>query len=306
MFPHSQLGTEKFSALTMNQSAVTFTSPIIPKNETICFHCGETCEREAVCVGNKTFCCTGCKTVFEILQESNLCTYYDFDERAKLSFKPAKASRFEALDDESVRRALLQFSDGTIARTTFHLPNIHCASCIWLLENLYQINPAMLRSEVNFLKKEIALTFREQEIKLSEVVGLLTKLGYEPELRLDSGAGRQPQPNNHKLYLKIGLAGFAFGNVMLFSFPAYLDTTAVLSAPFKTAFAWLSILFATPVLLSSAADYFTSSWQALKQRKFSLDVPVALGISALYLRSLYDILSGSSTGYLDSFTGLVF
>jgi Cu+-exporting ATPase len=93
---------------------------------------------------------------------------------------------------------------------------------------------------------------------------------------------------------------------MLFAFPDYLDTTAVLSAQFKTLFAWLGIAFATPVLLYSASDYFVSSWYAFRQRKMSLDVPVALGIAALYLRSLYDIFSGVGTGYLDSFTGLVF
>ena len=288
----------------MNSSTAILTAATLPQTKPLCFHCGEPCDRDRVQSDHKSFCCTGCQTVYEILQDNNLCT--DFDERAKLSFKQAKASRFEYLDDEAVRRALLQFSDGTIAKTTFRLPQIHCASCIWLLENLFKINPAILRSEVNFLTKEIALTFREQEVKLSEVVGLLTKLGYEPDLRLDSVAAKTNRGDNHKLYLKIGLAGFAFGNVMLFSFPDYLDTTAVLSAPFKTLFAWLSIAFSTPVLLYSASDYFVSSWFAFKQRKISLDVPVALGISALYFRSLYDIFSGVGTGYLDSFTGLVF
>src|SRR5258707_1267210 len=110
----------------MNQYVATFTSPVIPNIETRCFHCGETCERDAVRLSDKTFCCAGCKTVYEILQDSNLCTYYDFEERAKLSFKQAKISRFEYLDDETVRRALLQFSDGTIAKTTFRLPQVHC------------------------------------------------------------------------------------------------------------------------------------------------------------------------------------
>ena len=288
----------------MNSSTAIFTATALPKSLPLCFHCGETCDRDLVRSDDKHFCCTGCKTVHEILQDNQLCT--DFDERAKLSFKQAKASRFAYLDDESVRRALLQFSDGVLAKTTFRLPQIHCASCIWLLENLFKINRAILRSEVNFLKKELALTFREQDVKLSEVVGLLTKLGYEPDLCLDSVNAPAHRTDNRQLYLKIGLAGFAFANVMIFSFPDYLDTTARLSAHFKTLFAWLSIAFSTPVLLYSASDYFVSSWYAFRQRKISLDVPVALGLSALYFRSLYDILSGVSTGYLDSFTGLVF
>jgi Cu+-exporting ATPase len=290
----------------MNSSTATLPAAAFASTPPLCFHCGERCDRDLVQSDDKPFCCTGCRTVYEILQANNLCTYYDFDERARLSFKQAKASRFDYLNDEAMRRALLQFSDGVLAKTTFRLPQIHCASCIWLLENLFKINPAILRSEVNFLKKEIALTFREQDVKLSEVVGLLTKLGYEPDIRLDSVTTPSSRSDNRRLYLKIGLAGFAFGNVMLFSFPDYLDTTAVLSAPFKTLFAWLSIAFATPVLLYSASEYFVSSWYAFRQRKMSLDVPVALGIAALYLRSLYDIFSGVGTGYLDSFTGLVF
>lgn len=278
------------------------------KTRTVCFHCGEPCDADALTAADKTFCCAGCRTVYELLQQNNLCTYYDLDAHPGISFKKTRASRFEYLDDEAVRRALIQFSDGTIAKATFYLPSIHCTSCIWLLENLHKINRSVLRTEVNFLKKEIAVTFREREVSLREVVALLAKLGYEPEIKLGHvNAANKPADNgNLKLYLKVGLAGFAFGNVMLFSFPDYLDTTGVLSAQFKNMFAWLSVALATPVLLFSASDYFTGSWYAFKQRKMSLDMPVALGILSLYTRSLYDILSGRGMGYLDSFTGLVF
>jgi Cu+-exporting ATPase len=291
----------------VNSASLLKDTPATP-SATVCYHCGEQCDDELLLKNGRAFCCTGCQTVYELLQENNLCAYYNFDERARLSFKRACPGRFEYLDDETVRRALIQFSDGTIARTTLRLPQIHCASCIWLLENLYRINPAILRSEVNFLKKEIALTFREREVRLSEVAGLLTRLGYEPEIRLEQldGAPRRPDAEQRRLWLKVGLAGFAFGNVMLFSFPDYLDSTGNLGAQFRTLFGWLSILFSTPVLLFSAADYFVSSWYALRQRKISLDVPVALGIAALYGRSVFDIISGAGTGYLDSFNGLVF
>ena len=271
-----------------------------------CFHCGEQCDRNTKPIQEKYFCCVGCQTVYELLQDKDLCGYYDFEQRGTPSFKEARNSRFDFLEDETVRSQLIQFSDGTIAKTTLRLPTIHCASCIWLLENLFKINPAILRSEVNFLKKEIALTFREKEIKLSEVVSLVTKLGYEPEIRFAANSNQTAINKQRKLYLQVGLAGFVFANVMIFSFPDYLDSTTTLSAQFKYLFGWLSIVLATPVLLFSASDYFTSSWYALRQRKISLDVPVALGMSALYFRSVYDIISGSGTGFLDSFTGLVF
>ena len=275
--------------------------------QVVCFHCGEKCD-EVLQADSKAFCCAGCQTVYELLRTRDLCGYYDFAERGAFSFKQTRHSRFEFLDDETVRPQLLQFSDGTIAKTTLRLPAIHCASCIWLLENLFKINPAILRSEVNFLKKEIALTFRAQEIKLSEVVSLLARLGYEPDIRFDNNttASQTQEKTRRKLSLKVGLAGFVFGNVMLFSFPDYLDNTGTLSTQFKFLFGWLSIAFSTPVLLYSASDYFVSAWYAFRQRKISLEVPVALGLSALYFRSVYDIISGAGTGYLDSFNGLVF
>jgi P-type Cu+ transporter len=292
--------------LLTDETRLTDRPPTRPR--AACFHCGEECDDGALTAHGKAFCCAGCRTVYELLQENNLCAYYDLDARPGVSLKQSRPARFEYLDDASVRRALIQFSDGTIAKTTFCLPNIHCASCVWLLENLHKLNRSILRTEVNFLKKEVAVTFREREVSLGEVAGLLAKIGYEPEIRLGqvTAARRGGGPTNSRLYLKVGLAGFAFGNVMLFAFPDYLDTTGVLGAQFKALFAWLSVALATPVLLFSASDYFTGAWRALRQRAVSLDVPVALGIAALYARSLFDITTGRGTGYLDSFTGLVF
>ncbi len=300
--------------LTLDLVAYHCSDPMLidtsPTTTTItCLHCGEKCDDDLIGVEGYNFCCAGCRTVYELLQENNLCADAECEPHIGKSFRQSQTSRFDYLNDQTVRRALLRFSDGTIARTSFHLPQIHCTSCIWLLEHLYRINPAILRSEINFLKKEIAITFREREVTLGEIVGLLARLGYEPDLRLGNLEADQARPadqSQRRLYLKIGLAGFAFGNVMLFSFPDYLDSTGQASLQFRWFFGWLSLALATPVLLYSAADYFTASWYALRQHNISLDVPVALGISALYLRSLYEIVCGTGTGYLDSFTGLVF
>ncbi|MFN0123023.1 MAG: heavy metal translocating P-type ATPase [Blastocatellia bacterium] len=251
------------------------------------------------------FCCAGCLAVHALLEESGL----DACESCDTPRTPVQTNRFAYLDAETTRRALLQYSDGVTARITLRLPRIHCASCIWLLEHLYKLNPAILRTEVNFLKKELAVTFREQEISLRQLVELLAKTGYEPDLRLDQLAAGQSAPANaarRRLYQQIGLAGFAFANVMIFSFPDYLDGAGALGPWFRRVFAWLSLALATPVLLYSAADYFLGAWRAITQRRISLDLPVALGMTAIYARSVHDIVTGAGTGYLDSFTGLVF
>ena len=112
-------------------------------------------------------------------------------------------------------------------------------------------------------------------------------------------------PSRRGLYLRIGVAGFAFGNVMLFSIPRYANG-APLEPEFQRLFDILNVLFALPVLLFSASVYFQSAWRALRARTMVLDIPIALGLAALFGRSVFDIATGTGEGFLDSFAGLVF
>lgn len=278
-----------------------------------CFHCGEVCPEPPVTVNGKSFCCAGCRTVYEILEENGLCQYYDLENRPGISLKgqPEHAARFAYLDDEGLQQRLLDFSDGRLARVTFHLPQIHCASCVWLLENLRRLQAGVLESEVDFLRREIAISYRTEEISLRQVVELLAGLGYEPEITLDSGLreekARQADLLQDKgLTQKLAVAGFCFGNVMLFSFPEYLAGPGELSERWRLFFAMMNVLLSLPVLFYSSTEYLISAWRSLRRRTVTIDVPISLGIAALYSRSLYEILTGVGSGYMDSFTGLIF
>ena len=111
--------------------------------------------------------------------------------------------------------------------------------------------------------------------------------------------------SRRRLHLQIGVAGFAFGNIMLFSIPRYANG-GPLDPTFQRLFDALNIALAIPVLLFSAAPYFRTAWQAIRGRSMAIEVPVALGLAVLFVRSLADIASGHSEGFLDSFAGLVF
>ena len=93
--------------------------------------------------GDNVFCCTGCQTVYGLLNESGLGAYYGLDaENPGISMrKVAEDSRFEYLDDPTVLHKVLDFSDGKEARVTLKTPQIHCASCIWLLEKSASTQP---------------------------------------------------------------------------------------------------------------------------------------------------------------------
>ena len=69
---------------------------------------------------------------------------------------------------------------------------------------------------------------------------------------------------------------------------------------------YANILLALPVVFFSASNYFTSALKGLQQKYINIDVPIALGIIALFGRSLYDIFLQVGPGFLDSLSGLVF
>ena len=269
-----------------------------------CHHCGEQCEDNSIHIDDKIFCCNGCKMVFEILQENDLCTYYDIDKDAGVSLKGRKLKTYAYLDEEDVLNKLLDYTDDETSKVTLYLPAIHCSSCIWLLENLYKLNDAIITSRVNFLKKEIYLSFTK-DISLRQLVEILVSIGYEPEINLSNLDEEQPT-FERSFYYKLGIAGFAFGNIMMFSFPEYLGLGAENDAWFKSLFGYLNIFLATPVLLYSGKDYLISAWQGLKQGYLNIDVPVSIGMLSIFLRSIYEIISQTGAGYLDSFAGFVF
>ena len=93
---------------------------------------------------------------------------------------------------------------------------------------------------------------------------------------------------------------------MLLSFPEYLGLTAFEEGEFSQFFPWLNLLFGLPVLLYSAYPFFRSAIQGLQLKKLTIDVPIVMGILALFGRSAYEIMSQTGAGYMDSLGGLVF
>ena len=125
-----------------------------------------------------------------------------------------------------MRNRLVDFTDARLTRVTFRIPAIHCIACVWLLENLFRLNPGIRQSQVNFPQRQLAIGFNTAEVKLSEVVALLASLGYEPALNLADIDSKPRARAARRLWIQLGLAGFAFGNIMLFSVSSYLGLDA--------------------------------------------------------------------------------
>ena len=296
------------SAVAFSGSRVEAEAPT-PAERSVagCFHCGLPCGAQPIVETGKSFCCHGCATVHSLLSANGLGRFYELNAHPGSRIQPpAPRDQWSFLDNPAVQEPLLDFTDGRTSRVTFHVPAIHCVACVWLLENLFRLHAGIGGSRVNFGRREVAISFAPDKVKLSELVALLAGIGYEPRLTLGALEKDKADPARRRLQLQVGVAGFAFGNIMLFALPTYFGLDSVSGPLFHRVFGWLSLALALPVLVFSAADYFRSAWLSFRQRVLTLDVPIALGLLAIYGQSLFEILSGRGEGYCDSMTGLIF
>ncbi|MFZ9332273.1 MAG: heavy metal translocating P-type ATPase [Chitinophagaceae bacterium] len=272
----------------------------------ICSHCGEDCD-ETIRLGEEVFCCEGCKQVYLILHEDDRC---DASMMATLEgVQPKgkfKTDKWDYLDEPSIAEKLIRYQDEKQVHLTFKLPNMHCASCIWLLEHLQRINKAVLSSKVDFEQKEVDLVYTPSRLKLSELSSLLEYIGYPPLISFADHQSKKKTKTYNQTILRIGVAGFCFSNIMMLSFPDYLASNGIDEKLLTTTFSYISLVLSIPVLLYAAAPFFVQTWKGLRQKFLNIDAPIALAIIITFARSVYEILADMGTGYLDSMSGIIF
>ncbi len=265
-----------------------------------CEHCGLECQNNKINIEEKFFCCEGCKTVYNILVSNNLCDYYDTD--LKIGNVP-ELGEFSFLDNTEISAKLIDFHNESITKIRFFIPSIHCSSCLYLLENLTRINPAINYSLVDFLKKEVSITFNHNSLSLRQLVELLTQIGYKPLLSQGNISDIKSKATDRKLLTQIAVAGFCAGNAMLFSFPEYFGLSDIL---YKSVFGYLNILLAIPAVVYSASDYFLSVYKSLRKGFLNIDFPILLSILVAFGRGTYEVIANNGAGYFDSLTALIF
>jgi len=243
--------------------------------------------------------------VYQLLNKNGLCDYYRLNEMPGNNQRvQVRRDKFAFLDDAGVQQKLVSFADGQQTHITLYLPQLHCSSCLYLLENLHRLHAGVTSCRVNFTRKEADIVFDHRSISLRTLAELLTGIGYEPYISLNNLQDHKPRVAKRMLY-QLGVAGFCFANIMMLSFPAYLGLEST-EQRLEGFFRALSLLLALPVFFYSAQPFYQSGWDGLKHKFLNIDAPIALAIIVTFSRSAWEVLSGTGAGYFDSMSGIVF
>jgi len=272
---------------------------------TNCFHCGnEIIKKEEIVFDQKSFCCNGCKTVYEIFSQNDMTCYYDF--QASPGATPLDINgKYDFLENESIVSKLLEFQENSTHIISLYIPHIHCSSCIWILENLQKLQPGISTSIVNFPEKKVRITYSPKTTNLKQIVELLCSIGYEPYISLENFDEGKKAVDRSLIY-KIGVAFFCFGNIMLLSFPEYFEVNEFWINQYRGFLRWLIFALSLPSFLYSASGYYVAAWNSIKARMLNIEIPIALGIVVMFIRSTVDIIFDYGQGFFDSMCGLIF
>lgn len=271
-----------------------------------CYHCGEACGTEGLKALDKTFCCNGCMNVYQLLHQHELEDYYCLNQAPGQKVKAVPLEKFAFLDEATVIQKLLLFRNEQQAQVAFYLPQMYCSSCLWLLEHLSELNQNIIGSQVNFNTKTLKVTFQIEALSLRALAELLARIGYEPVIDIYEDKAEKDKYNSKRAYLKLGITGFCFANIMLIAFPEYLGLDPKTQPGLALFFKIANVLLALPVVFYGAKEFFVNAWYSYRQRYLNIDAPIALAVAVTFGRSLYEVWSNTGAGYFDSMSGIVF
>ncbi|HEU6455170.1 MAG TPA: heavy metal translocating P-type ATPase metal-binding domain-containing protein, partial [Roseateles sp.] len=286
-----------------------------------CYHCGLPVPagldlRVRIRGEAQAMCCPGCQAVAQAIVDGGLDDYYRHRDAMPLSPRaenPAAGRenlpqilRESALfDHPAVQKDFVTPVGAYEREANLVLEGLTCAACVWLNEQHVARLPGVTGININYTTRRASVRWDERRLRLSQILEAIAAIGYRAHpydvAQVEEVARKERQAALWRLFV----AGFGMMQVMMYAIPVYLangDMTPDIEALMR----WASLILTLPVVLYSAAPFFQRAWRDLRLRRVGMDVPVALGVGAAFVASLWATLSGQGEVYFDSVTMFVF
>ncbi|ARN74749.1 heavy metal translocating P-type ATPase [Oceanicoccus sagamiensis] len=279
-----------------------------------CFHCGLTVTTgEPFCAElngqQANFCCPACRAVAITIVDNGLSSFYQFHETNQQAPDALwDEGVFAAFDDDAFQQRYITRSQQStdMAQVQLLIGGMHCAACVWLLEQYLLKLPAIEKVSVSLTEQKAVLHWRLSELPLSEVCRSIALLGYQAEPYSQNHLQELRQRENHQALRRLGVAGIGMMQVGMFAIALYAGALQSMALEYRDFMRWVSFLVATPVVFYAAQPFFIGAWRGIKMKSPGMDLPVALAIGLAYLASVKATWLGAGDVYYDSVTMFTF
>ena len=280
-----------------------------------CFHCGEPVPSGAKYViryqkAEQPACCVGCQAVAQTIIDSGNEDYYrlrtDKPQTPEAALEELKNLKLYDLPEVQTSFVSSDHHDENIREASLILEGIVCAACVWLNErHLHQL-PGVLAADINFSTHRARVRWDSRRIQLSDILKSIQEIGY---LAYPFDTSRQEElfrKERNTAIRRLAIAALGMMQVMMYALPEYTASDGEMTADVEALMRFASLLLTTPVVFYSAWPFFQGAWRDLKLKRAGMDVPVALGVGAAYVASVYGTFIGSEDVYFDAVVMFVF
>ncbi|GMQ46524.1 heavy metal translocating P-type ATPase [Vibrio sp. 10N] len=277
-----------------------------------CYHCGEDVPANTnfnveILGADREMCCPGCESVAQTIVDSGLVSYYQYRTAPaeKADLVPEQLRTLIHYDNEDVQAEFVRNHEDT-KEVTLSLEGVSCAACAWLIEKRMSVEPGVISIRVNTTTNRALLKWDKTATQLSQLLSSIHTLGYKAApFEADKQEAAYHATMKQYLY-RLGIAGLATMQVMMLAVALYLEVFGNLEPEFKSYFRWVSLIFATPVLLYSALPFYINAWRSIKGRTLGMDVPVSIALIFAYVASLVATVTEQGEVFFESISMFTF
>ncbi|PIR44473.1 MAG: copper-translocating P-type ATPase [Candidatus Vogelbacteria bacterium CG10_big_fil_rev_8_21_14_0_10_51_16] len=189
-----------------------------------------------------------------------------------------------------------ELTNHKLAKRSFRIKGMHCASCVFTLERALKAVPGVREATVNLATARATVEYDAGLVSDELLARAVAGVGYTAILTEETTpeTGKLEKLRElAELKRKVGISLVLGGLILWGSFPGLMSLAPeVLTRPL------VQLLLATPVQLWIGLVFYRAAWPALKNRTATMDTLVAIGTSVAYLYSLVITLAPEAVSKL--------
>ncbi len=274
-----------------------------------CAHCGLPAPAPEI-HGEPSFCCRGCRGAYELIRGWGLEEYYELrDSPGEVVSEPQV--NYDDLDDprllgHSAPLAMESSTGEPLLKSTLAVSGLHCAACVWLIERTPERIEGWHSAQVSMRRRTAEIVFDPSKTRLSEIARYLHRIGYEVGPLHEHPDGNAAPSPERGLLVNIAFAGFCAANAMWIAIALYAGEFTGIAASHAQLLRTAGVLLGAAAVVFPGRVFFRSAAASLASRTPHMDLPVALGLAAGLIASVYALFHPDREVYFDSIAALVF
>jgi len=279
-----------------------------------CFHCGlPVKERGRFSVAFRgrlePLCCAGCEAVAGTIIGQGLSTYYD--HRATPSARapaplPEAVRDLTLWDRPDLQASFTRATEGDVCESALIVEGIQCPACAWLIDQRLRATPGIVDAAIDYTTRRLRVRWLPDVTRLSTVIGAVTSVGYTAHPYDHAQAEVVRRREWRAASWRLGLAGLAMMQVMMYAWPAYVADAGEMTADVAQLMRIAGLLITAPVMVWSASPFMRGAWRDLRLRRAGMDVPIALALVVAFVASTWSVVRAEGDVWFDSITMFVF